>query len=85
VSGRKIQGKSREKVLRPKSKVSEYVLITLYERGGDGATYKEIEAWVHPSMRRNLRRSLGQLEHNSAFVHLSGDRYVITKHINAKF
>lgn len=67
------------KVLRPKAKVSGYVLLVLYERAKEGATYEEIEAWVHPSMRRNLRRSLGQLEHNSAFIHLSGDRYLITK------
>jgi hypothetical protein len=46
------------KVLNPKLLVSGYVLVLLYERGSAGATYAELEKWVRPSMRGNLRRTL---------------------------
>lgn len=46
------------KVLNPELPVSGYVLVLLYERGSTGATYTELEKWVRPSMRGNLRRTL---------------------------
>lgn len=46
------------KVLNPKLQVSGYVLVLLYERGSRGATFAELEKWVRPSMRGNLRRTL---------------------------
>lgn len=67
------------KVLNPKLKVSEYVLLLLYERGPTGAIYAELETWVKPSMRANLRRTLAGLVHRSAFVHDDGKRFYITK------
>lgn len=67
------------KVLNPKLKVSEYVLLVLYERGKSGALYGEIEGWVHPDMRRNLRRTLEQMVHDKAYVHSHGDKYILTK------
>jgi|SRR5581483_6638522 len=67
------------KVLNPKLKVSEYALLLLYERGTTGATFAELERWVKPAMRRNLRRTLGRLVHDAAFVHDEGKRFYITK------
>jgi hypothetical protein len=67
------------KVLNPKLRTSEYVLLLLYERGTTGAIYAELETWVRPAMRRNLRRTLARLVHDSAFVHDDGNRFYITK------
>jgi hypothetical protein len=67
------------KVLNPKLKVSEYVLLLLYERGTTGASYAELEKWVQPSMTANLRRTLTGLVHGRAFIHDDGKRFYITK------
>ena len=67
------------KVLRPKLKVSEYILLVLYERAKAGASYVELESWVKPSMRPNLRRTLDRLVHNYAFLHTTGGIYFITE------
>jgi hypothetical protein len=67
------------KVLNPKLRASDYVLLLLYERGTTGAVYAELETWVKPSMRGNLRRTLSRLVHDSAFVHDDGKKFHITK------
>lgn len=67
------------KVLRPDLKAGEYVLLILYERGRAGATYKEIENWVQPSMRGNLKRTITRLVDEEAFVHVEPDRYFLTR------
>jgi hypothetical protein len=67
------------KVLNPKLKVSDYLLLLLYERGTTGALYSELEAWVRPSMRSNLRRTLNRLVNDDARVHSDGERFYITK------
>lgn len=67
------------KVLRPELKASEYVLLILYERGKCGARYQDIEAWVQPKMRANLRRTLARLSDDQAFVHLAREYYVLTR------
>lgn len=67
------------KVLRPKAKAGEYVLLVLYERGTQGATNEELRSWVKPKMRSNLRRTLNGLVHNDAFVHEGSGRFFITK------
>ncbi len=67
------------KVQRPKAQVSGYVLLVLYERGTAGATYDELQAWVKPSMRRNLRRTLGKMVHDDAFLHEADDRFYLTR------
>jgi hypothetical protein len=67
------------KVLNPQLQASEYVILILYERGKGGATYDEIEQWVRPKMRANLRRTLGRLVDDLAFVHGKGDRYFLTR------
>ena len=67
------------KVLRPSSKVGEYLLLVLYERASEGATFQELQAWVKPSMRANLRRTLNGLVHKDALIHEGADRFFLTK------
>jgi hypothetical protein len=61
------------KVLNPKLKVSGYVLVLLYERGSAGATFRELETWVRPSMRSNLRRTLSKMVDDDAMLHEDGN------------
>jgi hypothetical protein len=67
------------KVLRPGAKVSEYLLLVLYERATQGASYQELHAWVRPSMRTNLRATLNRLVHKDALVHEAIGRFYLTK------
>jgi hypothetical protein len=67
------------KILNPKLGASDQCLVLLYQRGAQGATYAELEQWVHPRSRANLRRTLRQLDRDKAFVHESGDEYRITR------
>ena len=66
------------KVLNPNMKASQFVLLLLYERGSSGALFSDIQAWVRPSMRSNLRTTLRRLVDDSAFVHDDGAKYYIT-------
>lgn len=67
------------KVLRPNLRASDYVLLLLYERDSAGAPYTDLEKWVQPSMRPNLRRTLHRLVNDEAFLHENNGRYVLTK------
>jgi hypothetical protein len=67
------------KVLNTSLRASEYVLLILYERGTAGATYDEIESWVHPSMRANLQRTLRRLTDDQAYLHSAKGKYFLTK------
>jgi hypothetical protein len=67
------------KVLNPKLKVTEFVLVLLYERGTAGASYDQLEAWVRQSMRSNLRRTLNKMVDDEAYAHNSSGRFLITK------
>lgn len=67
------------KVLDPSLPAREHCLVLLYARGPDGATFAEMSAWVRPSMRSNLQRTLRQLVHDRAYAHFDGERYRITQ------
>ena len=67
------------KVLRTDLGVSDFVLLLLYQRSAQRPTFKELESWVRPRMRANLRRTLAALEDDKAFVHANGDLYQITR------
>ena len=67
------------KLLNPKLGASDQCLVLLYQRGTQGADYLELEQWVNPKSRANLRRTLTKLVHEKAFVHQDGDRYQITR------
>jgi hypothetical protein len=66
------------KVLRPDLQASDRILLLLYERGARGATFEELLNWAHPKMRKNLRRTLEQLEHDRALVYSKNDLFRIT-------
>lgn len=66
------------KVLKPNLGAGDYVLLLLYQRGPQSAELVELEQWVRPAMRQNLRRTLGRLV-DIAFVHYDGKRYLITR------
>jgi hypothetical protein len=66
-------------VLNPGLGVSDMLILLLYHRGKDGATFNELESWVRPTMRRNLRRALDTLEHEKAFAHNDSGKYFITQ------
>lgn len=67
------------KVLNPKLKASQYVLLLLYERGDSGAALKELAEWVKPSMTANLKTTVRRLVHDNALVHQDGERLYLTK------
>ena len=67
------------KILNPELKVSDRILVLLYERGAECATYDELYGWLHPRMRTNLKRTLEQLEHDRALIHFTGKAYQITE------
>jgi hypothetical protein len=55
---------------------SEHVLVLLYWRGEEGATLTELESWVRPGMRANLRRTLRQMDEKN-LIHRDGDRWKV--------
>jgi hypothetical protein len=67
------------KILNTALGASEYCLVLLYHRGNDGASFAELDSWVRPNMRTNLRRTLRRLDEERAFIHLDGRRYRITR------
>jgi hypothetical protein len=67
------------KVLNPNLKAGDRMLLLLYQRGPDGATFEQLDAWAKPSMRGNLRRTLTQLEDERALIHCDGTRFYITQ------
>lgn len=59
-------------------KASEHVLVLLYRSGSDGLALRELNAWVRPAMRTNLRRTVSGLEAKH-LLHIDGDRIYITR------
>ena len=78
------------KLMNPDLKAGEQCLVLLYQRGADGADFDDLESWVFPPARPNLRRTVYRLVSEKAFVHQvddhlqitgSGRREVETKHL----
>lgn len=67
------------KVLNPDLVAGDHLLVLLYQRGGEGARYTDLETWCKPKMRANLKATLGRLVDNRAFVHFDGAKYFITE------
>jgi hypothetical protein len=63
------------RVLKP-LKASDHLLVLLYWRGTEGATFDELYSWARPAMRSNLRRTLTSVD-GKDLVHLQGNRYAI--------
>lgn len=71
--------KGHLKVLNPALRVTEYCAVLLYQRGDEGALFSEIEGWVRPKMRANLRRALSRMVDEKDYLHFDGKRYFITR------
>lgn len=67
------------KIQNPKLKAGDRILVLLYECGAKGATYSQLSDWLHPKMRKNLKRTIDQLEHDRAQIHFTGKSYQITE------
>jgi hypothetical protein len=67
------------KVLNPKLQVSDHCVVLLYQRGEEGATFEELQRWVRPRMRANLKRTLDNLVETKDHAHFDGSRYLITR------
>lgn len=67
------------KVLKPGLGSTDHCLVLLYHRGEFGATLAELDSWVRPSMRANLRRTLNKLVDEKDFAHFDSVRYQITR------
>lgn len=67
------------KVLRIDLGASDFMLLLLYQRGPQGATFADLESWARPKMRTNLRRTLTSLEHEKSYVHGKNDTFRITR------
>jgi hypothetical protein len=59
-------------------KASDHVLVLLYWRGAEGASFRELECWVRSPMRKNLKRTLSNLN-NDNLVHHEANRYYVTR------
>ncbi len=57
-------------------RASEHCLVLLYRAGADGVTFEDLQAWVRPQMRANLRRTLRELVADD-MLHQDGDTYII--------
>lgn len=66
------------KVLNPSLKVSGYILVLLYERGS-AVTFSELEKWVRPSMRGNLRRTLNGMVDDALLHENDAGTFLLTK------
>jgi hypothetical protein len=62
-----------------KLRASDHFMVLLYWRGVEGATLDDLRTWARPPMRAQIRRTLNALDQDKDFVHLNGDRYVLTR------
>jgi len=67
------------KVLNPELRASDLCLVLLYQCGSKGASFSEINGWVAPTMKGNLRRTLDAMVDKKAFAHDDGNTIYITR------
>jgi hypothetical protein len=56
------------KTLKPSLGPTDRVLLLLYHRGNFGASIDELSKWLKPSQRKNLKRTLIQMENEKDFI-----------------
>jgi hypothetical protein len=66
------------KTLNPALGPTDRLNVLLYERAATGATEIELQSWLKPSQRRNLRRTLLAMEHEKDLITNRHDKYYIT-------
>lgn len=67
------------KTLRPDLTLSKRVLVLLYHRGKNGASFNELSSWVKPSQVRNLRTTLWRLVNEYDLVYEQDDQFQLTR------
>ncbi|HWX56417.1 MAG TPA: hypothetical protein VN176_17665 [Verrucomicrobiae bacterium] len=67
------------KTLRPSLGPSDRTLLLLYHCADNGATDAELAKWLKPSQRRNLLRTLKDLEHEKDLIVFVQGKYKITR------
>ncbi|HEY2393444.1 MAG TPA: hypothetical protein VGK22_19890 [Candidatus Angelobacter sp.] len=67
------------KTLRPSLGPSDRILLLLYHCADNGASNTELSNWLKPAQRRNLVRTLNDLEHEKDLIVFSNGRYKITR------
>ena len=67
------------KILNPKLRASESILVLLYQRGDEGATYDDLVSWSRTSAVKNLGRTISRLVQEQFYVHSDGQRFYITR------
>lgn len=56
------------KTLRPSLGPSDRILLLLYHCADSGATTDELSTWLKPEQRKNLNRTLKQMEHEKDYI-----------------
>jgi hypothetical protein len=67
------------KTLRPSLGPSDRVLLLLYHCANSAATEDELSSWLKPGQRKNLKRTLKDLEHDKDFIVSVRGRFHITR------
>jgi hypothetical protein len=67
------------KTLRPSLGPGDRILLLLYHRADEGASATELAQWLKPAQRKNLPRTLKQLEHEKDLIVAVSGKYVITR------
>jgi len=67
------------KILNPKLKPKEKVLLWIYQSGENGAAISDIKKWAAPRIKEgNVKVILNRLEYDDAFIHRAEGRASIT-------
>lgn len=66
-------------MLNPGLGASDHCLVLLYQRGEKGATFERMRAWVRPTMKADLKRTLTILTDERDLAHFDGSNYFITR------
>jgi hypothetical protein len=67
------------KVLNPKLRVPNKILVLLYYRGEEGASTKELQHWVKTKSTSHISTALTRLEHEKGYIHCDNSRCFITR------
>lgn len=67
------------KTLRPSLGPSDRILLLLYHRADSGAAETELSTWLKPTQRKNLKRTLKDLEHDKDHIVLCDGKYRLTR------
>ena len=67
------------KTLKPSLGPIDRLLLLLYHRNTDGATFDQLKNWLKPSQRNNAKRDLNKLEHERDFITFQNGKYFMTR------